>query len=135
MDDGIDYNALVELDDGDGGCGIRSMKVFDGKGYYVTLRLSDIPFSTIASIEDDEGRDVQGLFIPFKGSGLTVTKKRNVLLVCKAELAQVASPKHTHLLSQICDRDVLVERRRLGFKECFIGHMAPIGYKKKGNKQ
>lgn len=134
MDGSIDYGALVESDGAEDN-GIRSLRVFDGKGYYVTLRLSDIPFSTIASIEDDEGHDVQGLFIPFKGSGLTVTKKRNVLLVCKAETAQIASAKHTHLLTQICDRDVLAERRRLGFKDGFIGHMAPIGYRKKGNGQ
>lgn len=132
MEDNIDYGALVGQDEGSD-LGIRSVKVYDGKGYYLTIRLSDIPFSTIVSIEDDEGRDVQGLFIPFRGSGVTVTPKRNVLLVCKAEQAQIASSKHTHLLTQICDRDVAAERRRLGFHDGFIGHMAPIGYRKKGN--
>ena len=129
MSDSIDYNSLVEAsDDGDT---IRSMRVYDGKGYYITIRLSDIPFSTITSMEDDSGKDVAGLFIPFHHSGLSVTPKHNVLLVCKAELSQVPSQKYSHLLSIVADRDDYAEWRRLGFKTGFVGHMRDFNWKKK----
>lgn len=132
MDDNIDYGALVDaMDGGEGDRRIRSMRVYDGKGYYITVRLSDIPFSTITSIEDDNGREVRGLFIPFSHSGVTVTPKKNVLLVCKAEMAQVPSNKYSHLLSIVADRDDYAEWRRLGFNTGFVGHMRDFEWKNK----
>lgn len=126
----IDFNALVEDTEPEGR--IRNMKVFDGKEYYVTVRLSDLVGATIIEHEDDEtGKPVKGLFLPFRESGLTVTPKKNVLLVCKAEVAQIVTSKKTHLLSQITEREVWHERNRLGFKQGFIGFMRPAEKKKK----
>ena len=65
------------------------------------------------------------MFIPIRQGGLTLTPKRNVLLVCKAQLAQVAQSGYTHLLTQIVDRDVEAENRKKGFKAGFIGKMRP----------
>ena len=126
----IDFNALVEDSEPEGR--IRNMKVFDGKEYYLTVRLTDIVGATIIEHEDDEtGKNVRGLFLPFRESGLTVTPKKNVLLVCKAEVAQIVTSKKTHLLSQITEREVWHERNRLGFKQGFIGFMRPAEKKKK----
>jgi hypothetical protein len=126
----IDFNSLVEDTEPEGR--IRSMKVFDGKEYYVTIRLTDIVGSSIMNVEDeDTGKTIMGVFIPIRMGGLTLTPKKNVLLVAKCELPQLPSSRYTHLLSQICDKDVWAERRRLGFKEGFIGHMSPSGFKKK----
>lgn len=130
-EDNIDYNSLVEASDNDGGKQIHSMKVYDGKGYYITLRLSDIPFSTITSVEDDSGKEVRGLFIPFSHSGVTVTPKKNVLLVCRAEMSQVPSQKYSHLLSIVADRDDYAEWNRLGFNVGFVGHMRDFEWKNK----
>ena len=108
------------------------MKVFDGKEYYVTVRLSDLVGATIIEHEDDEtNKNVKGLFLPFRESGLSVTPKKNVLLVCKAEVAQIVTSKKTHLLTQITEREVWQERNRLGFKQGFIGFMRPAEKKKK----
>lgn len=126
----IDFNALVEDTEPEGR--IRNMKVFDGKEYYATIRLSELVGATIIEHEDDEtGKPVRGLFLPFRESGLTVTPKKNVLLVCKAEVAQIVTSKKTHLLSQITEREVWQERNRLGFKQGFIGFMRPAEKKKK----
>lgn len=126
----IDFNALVEDTEPEGR--IRNMKVFDGKEYYATIRLSDLVGATIIEHEDEEtGKPVKGLFLPFRESGLTVTPKKNVLLVCKAEVAQIVTSKKTHLLSQITEREVWQERNRLGFKQGFIGFMRPAEKKKK----
>lgn len=111
---------------GDGGTPVQGVKVYDGHSYYITVRLSDIPFAEITEVEDPEtGEPRNGLFLPFRNSGLTVTPKKNVLLVCKAELAQVAQDGYTHLLTQIMDRSVAVEQRRLGYKQGFIGKLRP----------
>jgi len=126
----LDYNALVAGGD-EQPTQIRSMKIYDGKGYYVTVRLSDIHGSMITSVEDDDGKDIAGLFIPFKDSGVTVTPKKNVLLVAKMETAQVPSSKHTHLLSQIVDRDIFARWRHLGFSQSFIGFARPFNWKNK----
>lgn len=128
MSEDFDYGALVEADDDQQ---IRSMKIYDGKGYYVTVRLSDIHGSTITSIEGDDGKDIPGLFIPFKDSGLTITPKRNVLLVAKMEAAQIPSSKYTHLLSQVVDRDIVAKWRHLGFNSGFIGFARPFNWKNK----
>ena len=126
----IDFNSLVEDTEPEGR--IRNMKVFDGKEYYATVRLSDLVGATIIEHEDDEtGKTVRGLFLPFRESGLTVTPKKNVLLVCKAEVAQIVTSKKTHLLSQITEREVWQERNRLGFRQGFIGFMRPAEKKKK----
>lgn len=126
----IDFNSLVEDTEPDGR--IRSMKVFDGKEYYVTVRLSELVGATIIEHEDEEtGKPCRGLFLPFRATGLSVTPKKNVLLVCKAEVAQVVTSKKTHLLTQITEREVWQERNRLGFKQGFIGFMRPAEKKKK----
>lgn len=136
MDGSIDYGALVEQDETEGGFGIREMRVFDGKGYYVTVKLTEIHGATITEMEDDEGRSVRGVFIPFKGSGVLVTPKKNVLATFKMEACQLPSSHHSHLLTQVVDADVLRERRRLGYREGFVGFARPIGnWKKKWNKQ
>lgn len=136
MDENIDYGALVEQDESEGGFGIREMRVFDGRGYYVTVKLTEIHGATITEMEDDEGRSVSGVFIPFKESGVLVTPKKNVLATFKMEACQLPSNHHSHLLTQVVDADVLRERRRLGYQEGFVGFARPIGnWKKKGEKR
>lgn len=126
----IDFNSLVEDTEPEGR--IRSIKVFDGKEYYLTVRLTDIVGSSIMNVEDeDTGKTIMGVFIPIRMGGLTLTPKKNVLLVCKAEVAQVVTSKKTHLLTQITEREVWQERNRLGFKQGFIGFMRPAEKKKK----
>ena len=130
--DDIDYNELTSTVEATSPEVIRSMRVYDSKGYYVTLRLSDLQGSEIVELEDEErGGMRRGIFIPFAEAGLTVTPKKNVLAVFKAEMAQIATSKYTHLLTQIVDRSVWEERRRLGFRTGFVGFMKPIGWGKK----
>lgn len=109
---------------------ISCVKVYDGHSWYITTRLSDLTGAEIIEKEDEEtGRPVRGLFLPFGMSGLTVTPKKNVLLVCKAQMAQVASSKYTHLLTQIIDKTVSEARNKLGFQQNYIGHMRQAGPK------
>ena len=132
-----DIYAELTSFDGDGGSSgtITGMKVYDGHSYFITVRLSDITGSTLMTVDDEEtGKNVMGLFIPIRQGGLTLTPKKSVLLVCKATLAQVAQNGYTHLLTQIVDRDVEVENRRMGFKQCFIGKMRPSGFRKKNKR-
>lgn len=120
---------------GDGMEPIHGVKVYDGSNSYITVRLSDLPFAEITEVDDTEtGEPRKGLFIPFRNSGLTVTSKHNVLLVCKAQVAQVASEKYTHLLTQVMDIATADELRRLGYRTCFIGHMRPCGFRKTDKK-
>ena len=131
MTDDIDYGALTSMEDGEIPTSyIKPNKVYKVEEYYITVKLSELQGATITTIENDEGREVKGLFLPFRTSGLTVTPKKNVLLVCKAELAQVAA-RYTHILTQICDKEVWQERNRLGFKQQIIGHMRNCNFKKK----
>lgn len=121
-------------DGGAGYCGAVSAKVYDGGTWYVTTRLSDLVGAEIVEREDEEtGESVRGLFLPFRTAGLTVTPKKNVLLVCRAEAAQVASAKYTHLLTQVAGQEALEERARLGFRQGFVGHMRPAH--RKGRKR
>lgn len=118
--------------DGDGGSSgpITGMKVYDGHSYFITVRLSDIFGAELTEVDDPEtGEPRRGIFIPFRNSGLTVTPKKNVLLVCKAQMAQVASSKYTHLLTQIIDKTVAEARKKLGFQQNYIGHMRQAGPK------
>jgi hypothetical protein len=109
---------------------IMGMKVYDGHSYFITVRLSDIFGAELTEVDDPEtGEPRRGLFLPFKNSGLTVTPKKNVLLVCKAQMAQVASSKYTHLLTQIIDKTVAEARKKLGFQQNYIGHMRQAGPK------
>lgn len=131
MTDDLDYGALTSMEDGETPTSyIKPNKVYKADEYYITVKLSDLQGATITTMEDDKGREIKGLFLPFRQSGLTVTPKKNVLLVCKAELAQVAA-RYTHVLTQICDKEVWQERNRLGFKQTLIGHMRNINFKKK----
>lgn len=125
------YDELVSYGTDAGDEPIQGVRVYDGSNSYVTVRLSDIPFAEITEVEDPEtGEPRRGLFLPFRNSGLTVTPKKNVLLVCKAQMAQVASRRYTHLLTQVMDANTAAELRRLGYKTGFIGHSRPAGYKK-----
>lgn len=129
--DNIDYEALTTMEDGEIPTSyVKSDRMYKTDEFYITVRLSDLQGATITSVENDEGVEERGLFLPFRESGLTVTSKKNVLLVCKAELAQVAS-KYTHVLTQVCGKDVWDERRRLGFKQSLVGHMRPSWFGKK----
>lgn len=131
IDENFDYGALTEMgDDEVPKVYVNPSRNYKAEEYYLTIRLSDLQGATITAMEGDDGREVRGLFLPFKESGLTVTPKKNVLLVCKAELAQVAA-RYTHVLTQICDKEVWQERNRLGFKQQIIGHMRNINFKKK----
>ena len=136
MNEDFDYSALTEQTDDEGLQTAYGVKPYDGRNFYVTLRLSDLYNAVITEHDYEDGRQPQrGIFVPFRDAGLTVTPKKNVLLVCKAELAQVASSHHSHLLTQVVDRDVAAEHRRLGYKEGFIGFARPVGSKKKGERQ
>ena len=129
----IDYNALTSYgDDERGSSGIGSVKVYDGNSWYITVELSNIHASFLADVEDpDTGEPVKSLVIPIRKSGVTLTPKRRVLAVYKAQMAQVATSRYTHLLTRIIDRDVLNNMRRLGFKQGFEGHMKPTSLKTK----
>lgn len=130
--DELDYNALTTYGDDEPTCGIRSMNVYSGQGFYVTQRLSDIPGARFEECESPEtGEPESGIFIPFKNSGLTVTPKKNVLLVSKMEMCQVSTSHHTHLLRQIMDSFTEEHWRKLGFHFAYTGFARPIGMAKK----
>lgn len=136
MSEEPDYNALTSYGDEEREpSGIGSVKVYDGNSWYITVELSDIHGSFLADVEDpDTGEPVKSLVIPIRKSGVTLTPKRRVLAVYKAQMAQLATSRYTHLLTRIIDRDVLNNMRRLGFKQGFEGHMKPTSLKtqKKG---
>lgn len=129
----IDYNALTSYgEEEQTPSGIGSVKVYDGNSWYITTELSSIYGSFLAEIEDpDTGEPVKSLVIPIRKSGVTLTPKRRVLAVYKAQMAQLATSRYTHLLTRIIDRDVLNNMRRLGFKQGFEGHMKPTSLKTK----
>ena len=131
--DEIDYNALTSYGDDDRTpSGIGSVKMYDGNSWYITVELSNIHASFLADVEDpDTGEPVKSLVIPIRKSGVTLTPKRRVLAVYKAQMAQVATSRYTHLLTRIIDRDVLNNMRRLGFKQNFEGFMRPTSLKTK----
>lgn len=133
MSDEPDYNALTSYgDDEREPSGIGSVKVYDGNSWYITVELSNIHASFLADVEDpDTGEPVKSLVIPIRKSGVTLTPKRRVLAVYKAQMAQVATSRYTHLLTRIIDRDVLNNMRRLGFKQNFEGFMRPTSLKTK----
>jgi hypothetical protein len=136
MTEEIDYNALTSYgEDERQPSGIGSVKVYDGNSWYITAELSSIYGSFLADVEDpDTCEPVKSLVIPIRKSGVTLTPKRRVLAVYKAQMAQVPSPRYSHLLTRIIDRDVLNNMRRLGFKQNFEGFMRPTSLKtnKKG---
>lgn len=133
MTEELDYNALTSYgDDEREQSGIGSVKVYDGNSWYITVELSNIHASFLADVEDpDTGEPVKSLVIPIRKSGVTLTPKRRVLAVYKAQMAQVATSRYTHLLTRIIDRDVLNNMRRLGFKQNFEGFMRPTSLKTK----
>ena len=124
------YSELTSYGSDETPSGIENVKVYDGNSWYITVRLSDIFGAELTEVDDPEtGEPRRGLFLPFRNSGLTVTPKKNVLLVCKAQMAQVASSKYTHLLTQIIDKTVAEARKKLGFQQNYIGHMRQAGPK------
>lgn len=133
----VDFDALVSGEGGGGaGSGVGSVRVYDDSGYWVTLRLSDFLGADIVEREDEEGGEPErGLFIPLRRNSLLVTNRREVYATFKMEAAQISSRHHTHLLSQVLDRTVLEERRRLGYKSGFVGFAKPVGYGSKSMKK
>ena len=128
--DGIDYSALTEAEESPTGK-INSMRVYSGSNFFVTLRLTSLQGSEILEVEDDErGVQKRGIFIPFREAGLNVTSRKEVLVTCRMELAQVASSHHTHLLTQVVAPELIAEWRRLGFHQDFVGFARPIDNKK-----
>lgn len=129
----IDYSELTSYGEGEDSSGpISGVKVYDGQGYYVTVRLSDLNDCVLTEHDYEDGTaPKRGIFIPFKEAGLFVSPKKNVMLTCKMEIAQVVSNHHTHLLTQVLDGDLIKERRRLGYKHGFVGFAKPIGFGKK----
>ena len=132
-DDELDYGALTSMEDGEiPKTFVNPNRTYRAEEYYVTVTLSNIMGSRILEDENpDTGKPERGLFIPLRNSGVFVSPKKNVMITCKMELAQIASKHHTHLLTQVVDRDVAAEHRRLGYKEGFIGFARPVGSKKK----
>ena len=129
------YSELTSYGSDETPSGIGNVKVYDGKGYYVTVRLSDLNDCVLTEHDYEDGTaPKRGIFIPFKEAGLFVSPKKNVMLTCKMELAQVVSNHHTHLLTQMLDGDLINERRRLGYKHGFVGFAKPIGFGKKKNR-
>lgn len=132
MGEEIDYNALTSYGSDETPSGIGSVKVYDGNSWYITVDLSAIHGSFLAEVEDpDTGEPVKSLVIPIRKSGVTLTPKKRVLAVYKAQMAQLATSRYTHLLTRIIDRDVLNNMRRLGFKQNFEGFMRPTSLKTK----
>lgn len=133
IDDNFDYGELTSMDDGEiPKSHVNPNRTYRADEYYVTVTLSNIMGSRI--LEDENpytGKPERGLFIPLRNSGVFVSPKKNVMMTCKMELAQIASKHHTHLLAQVVDRDVLAEWRRLGFKQEFIGFAKPTTFNKK----
>lgn len=114
----------------------RATRVYDGSSWYITVRLSDIPCAEITEVEDEErGTAKRGIFIPFREGGLTVTPKKNVLAVFKAELAQIPNGGYTHLLTQVTDYDIENENKKLGFFKGFVGKMRPAKSRKYSPKK
>ena len=129
------YSELTSYGSDETPSGIGNVKVYDGKGYYVTVRLSDLNDCVFTEHDYEDGTaPKRGIFIPFKEAGLFVSPKKNIMLTCKMELAQVVSNHHTHLLTQMLDGDLINERRRLGYKHGFVGFARPIGFGKKKNR-
>lgn len=139
MSEDLDYNALTSYgDDEQMPGGIGNVKVYDGNSWYITTELSSIYGSFLAEVEDpDTGEPAMSLVIPIRKSGVTLTPKKRVLAVYKAQLAQIQTNKYTHLLTRVIDRDVLENMRRLGFKQGFEGRMRPTALKtnKKGYRK
>lgn len=129
--DDLDYGALTSMEEGEIPTSyIKPNKVYKADEYFVTLTLSNLVNSILTEHDYDDGRPPQrGLFIPIRDAGLFVSPKKNVMVTCKMEMAQVVSKHHSHLLTQVVDHDVLAEWRRLGLKHEFIGFAKPISFK------
>lgn len=138
MTEEIDYSEFTSYGPDGGSSGpISDVKVYDGQGYYVTVRLSDLNDCVLTEHDYEDGTaPKRGIFIPFKEAGLFVSPKKNVMLTCKMSLAQVPQNKYTHLLQQVLDRSVIEEHRHLGYKDGFVGFARPCSQKrKKGYKK
>lgn len=132
MSEDFDYGALVEAPDDDGGQQIRSVRVYDGREEYVTVKLSEFVDAVICDHDYEDGRPPQqGIFIPFRINDIFVSPKKNVMVTFKKALAQVPSSKYTSILTQVLSQDVAAERRKLGYGTPIIGTARPIDWKKK----
>ena len=131
IEDNLDYGALTSMEDGEIPTSyIKTNKVYKADEYFVTFRISDLANSVITEHDYEDGRPPQrGIFIPIRDAVLFVSPKKNVMVTCKMEMAQVPSKHHSHLLTQVVDHDVLAEWRRLGLKHEFIGFAKPISFK------
>ena len=136
MSEDFDYSALTEQTDDEGLQTAYGVKPYDGRNFYVTIRISDIRGSRFEECENpDTGETERGLFIPLRRSGVTVSPKKNVLATYKMEIAAVGSSHHSHLLRQVVDSDIERYWRELGYRHEFDGFARPVGNKKKGNRQ
>lgn len=141
MTDDIDYGALTTLvEEEEGGNGgfvqIGGPALYCGEDYYVTVRLSD--FHDARVLEDENpatGEPERGVFIPIRSNGLLVTPSRKIMATFRMEQSLTPSPKATHRLMQVLDRDVANERKKLGFAIMPMGFARPTRYKRKGKKK
>lgn len=131
-EDKFDYTSLVEASDDELGSQIRSLRVYDGREEYVTVKLSEFVDAVICDHDYEDGRPPQqGIFIPFKVNDIFVSPKKNVMVTFKKTLAQVPSAKYTSILTQVLSQETAAERRKLGYNTPIIGTARPIDWKKK----
>lgn len=132
-DDELDYGALTSMEDGEiPKTYVNPNRTYKADGFYATIKLSELANSVLTEHDYEDGRPPQkGLFIPIRDAGLLLTPKKNVLLNVKIELSQLATQHHTHVISQMADRDTYAKWRSLGFNQGLIGFASPVGYKKK----
>lgn len=131
-DDKIDYASLVEDSDDEKSSQVRSVRVYDGREEYVTVKLSDFLDAVICEHDYEDGRPPQqGIFIPFRVNDIFVSPKRNVMVTFKKTLAQIPSAKYTSILTQVLSQETAAERRKLGYNTPIIGTARPIDWKNK----
>ena len=110
MQEEFDYSALTSMEEGEvPKTYVNPNRTYKAEEYYVTITLSNIIGSRFLEDENpDTGKTERGLFIPLHNSGVFVSPKKNVMVTCKMELAQVSSKHHSHLLQQLITNQTLM---------------------------